>query len=274
MFLVDHDEPYVAQRNEERAACAHHHAGGPALHEVPLVVALALAHARMHDRHRVAEATAEAGNRLRRERDFGHEHDGVATCRERRLDGLQVHLGLARARHAVDEHHLAALRRARLLDRRERLLLTRREARLRRRNERFARRAALPLRHPAHAPAPLNAHDVLIGKRLDGRRHRTELKRELGHAQLASLERVDHRNLLHGVLARREIGRRRSERHPAVVDLAHRRFLEAPAALAHMDETGNAARRREETHARGERRDVALGEKTRAGCPLLIEVGL
>ena len=45
--------------------------------------------------------------RLRGQRDLGHEHARRATLREDPLDGLQIHLGLARARDAVDEHHVA-----------------------------------------------------------------------------------------------------------------------------------------------------------------------
>ena len=68
MFLVDDDEPHVAQGREQRAAGAYDHARLAAADEVPLVVALALPHARMHDGHQVAEAAAEARHGLGRER--------------------------------------------------------------------------------------------------------------------------------------------------------------------------------------------------------------
>ena len=61
----------------------------------------------MHDRHRIAEAAAEAPHRLRGQRDLGHEHACRAALREHPLDGLQIHLGFARAGDAVDEHHAA-----------------------------------------------------------------------------------------------------------------------------------------------------------------------
>ena len=97
---------------------------------------LARAHARVHDGHRVAEAPAEAPHRLRRERYLGHEHARRAPRGERRLDGLQVHLGLARPGDAVHDHHLARPALPRRIDSRERRSLPRRQRRLGGRNER------------------------------------------------------------------------------------------------------------------------------------------
>ena len=59
-----------------------------------------------------------------------------ATLREDPLDGLQIHLGLARARDAVDEHHVAVGGIAGGGDGVERLLLARGELRLARGNMR------------------------------------------------------------------------------------------------------------------------------------------
>ena len=39
---------------------------------------------------------------------FGHEHDGAAPQLETAANGAQIHLGLARARHAVDHDDVAA----------------------------------------------------------------------------------------------------------------------------------------------------------------------
>ena len=74
VLLVDDDEPDVGKRREQGAACAHHHARRARADEIPLVEALAGRHARMHDGHRVAEASAEAPHRLRRQRDLRHQH--------------------------------------------------------------------------------------------------------------------------------------------------------------------------------------------------------
>ena len=57
----------------------------------------------MQERDAVAEAGAEAGDRLRREADLRHEHDRAPALGERPLDGREVDLGLARAGDAVQE---------------------------------------------------------------------------------------------------------------------------------------------------------------------------
>jgi hypothetical protein len=57
----------------------------------------------VEDGEAVAEAGAEAGDRLRREADLGDEDDRAAAALQRRLDRRQVDLGLARAGDAVEE---------------------------------------------------------------------------------------------------------------------------------------------------------------------------
>ena len=139
MFLVDHDETDVRKWREQGASRPHHDARRAAFDEVPLVVALPLAHARVHDRDQIAEAAAEAAHRLRRKRDLGHEHAGRAPLGKRLLDGAQVELGFARTCDAVDNDHLAAGMLARAVDGREGTILPRRERRLRRGGEAIGR---------------------------------------------------------------------------------------------------------------------------------------
>ena len=55
-----------------------------------------------------AEAGAEAPDRLRRQRDLRHEHDRAEAALERRAARLEVHLGLAAARRAVEQEVPAA----------------------------------------------------------------------------------------------------------------------------------------------------------------------
>ena len=62
----------------------------------------------MEHRDVVAEAGAEAGHELRRERDLRHEHERAPACFAARGDGAQVHLGLARAGDAVQEKTLGS----------------------------------------------------------------------------------------------------------------------------------------------------------------------
>jgi hypothetical protein len=58
---------------------------------------------------RVTEARTEAADRLRRERDLGHEHDHALPALEGRRRGAQVDLGLAGAGDPVQEPLAAAL---------------------------------------------------------------------------------------------------------------------------------------------------------------------
>ncbi len=274
MLLVDHDEAEVRERREQRAASAHHHARRARADEVPLVVAFALAHARVHDGHHVAEAAAEACDGLRRQRDFGHEHARRAAGGQRGLDGLQVHLRLARAGHAVHEHHLARAALPRAVDGGECGGLPGRERRLGAGNEVARMRLErLPRLHASHAAAVLDDHDALLLKRFERRGHRAELGGQLRHAQLAALERRHDGRLLHGVLARLEVGKRRAGHHPAVVHLPHRGLFEPPVAALRPHHARHAARRREQAHARRQRRDVALREPLRARGALLVEIG-
>ena len=204
VFLVDDDEPHVAQGREQRAAGAYDHARLAAADEVPLVVALALPHARMHDGHQVAEAAAEARHGLGRERYLGHEHAGRAPGRQSRLDGLQVHLGLARARDAVHHHHVPARGRSRLVYDAQRLGLPGCEGGLgagregRRLNARRpAGRQAGGTRRPQVGGASRPALSRILRRRrstrttpcvssvFERRGHRAELGGQLRHAQLA-----------------------------------------------------------------------------------------
>ena len=77
-----------------------------------LVTPLGLGQPRVEDRDAVAEAGADAADRLRRERDLGHEHDRAEPALERRRARLEVDLGLARAGRAVEQDGAAARRRA------------------------------------------------------------------------------------------------------------------------------------------------------------------
>ena len=108
MLLVDDNETQPGHRREKSAARAHHYAGRTRADEIPLVIALALAHARMHDCDRIAETPAKTRNRLRSQGYLGDEHDGALAAGEGILDRLQIHLGLARTGNAVDEHDFPA----------------------------------------------------------------------------------------------------------------------------------------------------------------------
>ena len=107
MLFVDNDETKRCHGAKKRTSRTHDHALFAQAHRFPLVEALARRHARVHNRHGIAEAALESRHRLRSERDFGHKHDGPAPQLERMANRTQVDLGFARPRHAVDHAHLA-----------------------------------------------------------------------------------------------------------------------------------------------------------------------
>ena len=107
VLFVDDDEAKRCHGAKKRASRTHDHALFAQTHRFPLVEALACRHARVHNRHGIAEAALESRHRLRGKRDFGHEHDSAAPQLERMANRTQVNLGFARPRHAIDHAHLA-----------------------------------------------------------------------------------------------------------------------------------------------------------------------
>jgi hypothetical protein len=84
VLLVDHDQPEVGDRREDRRARADRDARLAAAQPPPLVVSLALAERGVQQRDGVAETRLEATDRLRGERDLGHQHDHSLAALERR----------------------------------------------------------------------------------------------------------------------------------------------------------------------------------------------
>ncbi len=103
MLLVDDDQAEVADGGEDGRAGADADARLAAAEAAPLVVALAGGEGRVEDREAVAEAGAEAGDRLRRQADLRDEDDRPLAPLQGRLDRGQVDLGLAGAGDAVEE---------------------------------------------------------------------------------------------------------------------------------------------------------------------------
>ena len=95
VLLVDDHEAEVAHRREDRRARADDDPRLAAGDPIALVAPLRLPERRVENRDRVAEALPEPAHRLRGERDLRHEHDRAAAASERRVAGLEVHLGLA-----------------------------------------------------------------------------------------------------------------------------------------------------------------------------------
>ena len=108
VLLVDDDQPEPADRREDRGARADDDARLAARDPRTLVAPLGVGERRVEDRDPVAEARAHPADRLRRERDLGHEHDRPEAALEHRRARLQVHLGLAGAGRAVEQEVAAS----------------------------------------------------------------------------------------------------------------------------------------------------------------------
>ena len=117
VLLVDADHAESGQRREDGRAGSDHDRGLAGGDPLALVTPLGLGEGRVENRHPLAEAGAEAAERLGCQRDLGHEHDRPETAGERRLAGADVDLGLAasggarkedvapaRAQQPVDPH--------------------------------------------------------------------------------------------------------------------------------------------------------------------------
>ena len=101
MLLVDDDHPKVGERSRSPSA-GPTHTRLTAAHAPPLVVALALGEARVHDRDRVAEALDEPARGSGSKRDLGDEHDRRAAALGAAVaTAQQVDLRLARAGDTV-----------------------------------------------------------------------------------------------------------------------------------------------------------------------------
>ena len=106
VLLVDDHEAKRLHRREHRRASADDDARPALPNLVPLVVPLpggevAVQHGDQCLLRPVAEPRLEPLNRLRRQRNLRHQHDGALPLAKRVCDRLQIHLRLAAAGHAV-----------------------------------------------------------------------------------------------------------------------------------------------------------------------------
>ena len=134
--------------------------------QIPLVEALPLTHARVKHRHRIAEASTEARDRLWCERDLGHEHDRIAPRLQLFLDRTEEHFGLARPRNAIKHYHFPA---GALLSSTDHFKCS---ALIRRQDRTFMDalgEGRADLRRAAHTPAFFNSDHTLLFKRFDDR---------------------------------------------------------------------------------------------------------
>ena len=108
MLLVDDHEAEPRNRREDGRACADDDRCAPRRDPLALVAPLGVRQRGVEDRDAIAEARAEATDRLRREGDLRHQHDDPEPALERARRGLEIHLRLPAPRRPVEQHVAAA----------------------------------------------------------------------------------------------------------------------------------------------------------------------
>jgi hypothetical protein len=103
VLLVDADHAQTSHGREDGRTRADDDARLAAGDALPLISSLGLRQRRVENRNRFAESRHEPADCLRRQRNLGHEHDRSEAALERRGARLQVDLGLAASRGAVEE---------------------------------------------------------------------------------------------------------------------------------------------------------------------------
>ena len=110
VFLVHDDQSQRIDRRENGRARADDDAGAALADFVPFIVPFAGGQmAVQHGHQRLQRAGTEAGleplDRLRRQRDFRHQHNRALALLQGVGDGLQINFRLAAAGHAVQEEN-------------------------------------------------------------------------------------------------------------------------------------------------------------------------
>ena len=103
LFLVQNDEAQIVQGGKDRRPGADDHLRLPPAGPLPLVVPLPRPEGAVEHRHLTAEMGGEAPQQLGGQHDLGHQHQSGPAPVQRLLDQTDVHLGLAAARHAVEQ---------------------------------------------------------------------------------------------------------------------------------------------------------------------------
>ena len=88
VFFIDHDEAEIFERREDGAARSDHDPRASGMNLVPFIVPLAFRQMAVQDRDAVldfGETALETLDRLRRQRNFRHEHDRSFSSRQRNL---------------------------------------------------------------------------------------------------------------------------------------------------------------------------------------------
>ncbi len=102
VLLIDDDQPEVRRRREDGAARADDDLGPAGGDRVPVQMPVRILQAAVQHGDTL-ETLGEPLDGLRRQGDFGDQHDGALARTDNALDGADVDLGLARAGDTVDE---------------------------------------------------------------------------------------------------------------------------------------------------------------------------
>ena len=107
MLLVDDDEPQILHRREHRAAGADDDGRIAQADAPPLVEPFSVGQTAVEHRHLLAEIGCQQAQKLWRQGDLRHQHDGALALLEAGFDAPEVHLRLAAARDSVQQGRLA-----------------------------------------------------------------------------------------------------------------------------------------------------------------------
>jgi hypothetical protein len=103
VLLVDADQAEPADGREDGGASSDHDPRLTAFDALSLVAALGFSEGGVEKRNAIAEASPEAAQSLRGQRNLGHEDDRTPTTLQRGRAGLEVHLRLAAPGRAVQQ---------------------------------------------------------------------------------------------------------------------------------------------------------------------------
>ena len=155
VLFIDHDQPQIPHRRKHAGSRSDHHARAACANSAPLIGALGIAEGAVQNGHPIAEARVELPRHRGRQRDLRHQQQRAPPARQRRIDGIQINLGLARSGDAVQQKRAEFFG----LDARRRSDRKRCAARRSDRAERGSARCGSPSAPASASPASLRASD-------------------------------------------------------------------------------------------------------------------
>ena len=102
MLLVHHNQTQIGHRGKQGAAGTHQNVHLAVQHVVPNIEPLSGRQPRMHDGHPARKPSGKPAHGLGRQGDLGHQDNRLPPPVKARLEHLEIYLGLAAARHALE----------------------------------------------------------------------------------------------------------------------------------------------------------------------------